>query len=236
MVEMLVIVPVVMLTVLVIVSFIVILTGNVLQSRERTRIVYDVDTSLDRIESDIRLANQFMNNLTASSPQGPGTNGASGSFQSTSSLIVEQNATTQNPLDPNRQLVYLANQPNSCANNRQFNANLKIYSIYFIQNSTLYRRSIVPQTAACDKPWQRNSCPAGFNISSSICRSEDEAIIDGVEEFNITYLTSVGSDSVAASAADAGAIDIRLKASAQIAGKKIVQSSGIRASYVNSSE
>lgn len=235
-VEMLVVVPVVMLTVMVIVGFIIVLTGNVLQSRERTRIVYDVQTSLDRVEHDIRLANQFMNSLAVNSPQGPGTNGATGTFQSASSLIVEQNATTKNPIDPTRQLIYLANQPNPCATNRQFNANLKIYTIYFLKDSTLWRRSIVPPTTACDKPWQRNSCPDGFSISTSICRAEDEALMSSVDEFTITYLVSVGSDTVAASAAEAGAIDVRLKASAEIAGKKIVQTSGIRASYVNSSD
>lgn len=233
-VEMLVIIPVVMLTVLTIVAFIVVLTGDVLQSRERTRIVYDVETSLDRIEQDVRLANQFMNSLAVNSPQGPGSGGATGTFQSSSSLLAQQNATTKNPIDPTRQLVYLANQPHPCGINSQFNANLNVYSIYFVQNSTLYRRSVVPQITACEKPWQRNSCPVGFDISSSICRSEDEALLSGIEEFNITYLNSVGNNTAAASAAEATAVDIRLKASAQVAGKKIIQTSGIRASYINS--
>lgn len=234
---MIVIVPMVMLIVMTVIGFIVVLTGDVLQSRERTRIVYDVQTSLDRIEQDIRLANEFEPSLYVASPQGPGTSGASGTFLSTTALIVEQNATTNSPIDPARELIYLADQPNACNNQKQYNVNLKTYSIYFVQNNNLIRRSVVPTAqASCDVAWQRNSCPNGFTTTATVCRALDEVLLEGVDEFDIDYLQSIGSDTLATAPDDADAVDITLRASAQVAGESISQTGNVRASYINSTE
>lgn len=227
-IEILFITPLVMLVVLTLIGFMVVMTGDALQARERTRMVYDVQSALDRLEQDVRLANNFRDALTADAPQGP--NGTTGTFFDQNALILEQNATTANPTDLKRRLVFRENEPFACEK-KEFNQILRLYVVYFVKDNTLWRRSILPDFATCDDPWQRNSCPGGFDLGTE-CRAKDEPVIHNVSNFDVNYLTSIDS-TVTTDASLATATEIQLQTQRKVAGDELSYEGTILATYIN---
>lgn len=243
-IEMLVVVPMVMLIVTIIIGFMVTLTGDALRSRERTNLVYEVHTALDRIEQDARISTGFVASRLVDSPQGPGSAGATGTFSAASTpqntLIMTQNATTKSPVDATRALVH-KNAPNGCGpgEGKEYNPTLKVTVVYLVQDNTLWRRTIVPSTGdTCDWPWQLNSCPQGFQ-SMTICRTSDEELLTGVTELRASYFdTPSAADGEASSTPnqDSMTLTVKLGASSLIAGDTISYSSSVRATRLNTAE
>ena len=241
-IEMLVVVPLAVIVIATIISLMVALVGDIAVSRERSVSSYSVQDALDRIEQDARVATTYMPTFSlVKSPQG--RNGSTGAFSTTSGdIIISQYATTANPYDASRQIVYYADQPNPCSGSYTLNRPLTVRVIYFTTgtagNQKLWRRTIVPQvsttatdtTKVCANPWQRNNCPAPVTVSAN-CDTEDELVLDNVSTFTTTYYTDTGATTTDPRAATS--LKVTLTQTEQIAGETIATSGVTRASHVN---
>lgn len=225
---MLVIAPIVILTIGTFVTTVVVLTGQVLSSRESNNMAYNIQDALNRIENDIKISNKFLavNNLdlgVLTAPQGYDNNILNFGNVSTTypnALILEQYAITNNPASSTRNLLYL-NTPNAC-NSALLTQNqpMKINVIYFVKNNTLWRRTVMPanyKTVGCDAsqptvspvvPWQQPSCEP--SRSEALCESKDVKLVDGmsnISDFEIHYFSSPDSSTEIGDAIDNNKLD-----------------------------
>jgi hypothetical protein len=187
-VELLVIAPIVILTIGAFITVIVNMTGEVLATRASGFLAYSVQDSLNRIEDDIKLSTTFLaeTNITLTSPQGYGNSTMSFTNVDVTKgnmLILNALATIGNPYQSSNGLVYLTNLPNSCTSadvnqNKPMTYNI----VYFVENSTLWRRTLMPPdytTAGCNAPWQKPSCNP--NQSGAFCVGKDIRLLDNVD-------------------------------------------------------
>ena len=226
-IELLIVVPMVILIVGVIVGYMVSMTGSALVSRERLVLSHSLRSAMERIENDVRDANKIEPTIAGiASPQG--LNNGTQSFASPASqLMLERYATTADPLNQDRQLVYMANSPNACSGNYQQNTIAVVYVIYFVKNNTLFRRTIFPPgQTTCGTIWQQNTCSLG--VSGGNCQATDEMILTNVSEFSLTYKDS--SSVVATPDKNTLSADVTLKTNGGIAGYSFSESSILMAS------
>jgi len=213
-VEMIILAPILVLVIGAFVASAVVLTGQSLSLRERNTLISDTQTALDTIESDVNTANSFLTttgSLTA--PQGsndlttPAT--ATAAFTNTTSgqpdaLILQSGVTSKGRNDPGRSLVY--NGSGTC---NPANGVLYYKSVYMLRSNILYKRTIVPTSAACLTPWQQNSCDANLvSTYSSVCKIEDEQLLDDVSGITIQYFSDSTSTTPLAASAAASADDV----------------------------
>lgn len=251
-IEVLVIAPILILTLGGFVYTLSTIVGDALVVRDTNTMIYDTQGALDRIEQDARLSTQFLTTSgTLPSPQGSDSNFAgTAAFTSSSSvtgganaLIMSTISTTANPLDPTRQGVYFANQPNPCDITQVYNTRLMTTVIYYINGGSLYRRTYVPpwtttagqSTTVCAAPWQQNSCSPGY--TSTQCQTNDAKIMDNVSSLGVAYYSSAGStsDLGASGASNATTIGATINASKTTAGQSVTNTATIRATKLNAS-
>lgn len=206
-VEMLVVAPIVILAIGGFLTVLVSLTGQVIASRAENVMTLELGDTARQIENDIRLSNGFVaeNSVTLSTSNAQGFNDDDTAFTNIAdtngqSLILEMTATTGNPSDVATEQVYLINQPNACGD-RYRNDTLTYNIVYFVKDSTLWRRTIMPDnyantsTTVCDTPWQQPSCAPTYMDAQSgpvFCQTNDVALIRGVEpeDFTVEYYGS----------------------------------------------
>jgi type II secretory pathway pseudopilin PulG len=246
-VELLVVIPIALLTIAALISLMVALIGDVLIARTRSVAVYELQNTLDRIETDTRATSTFLQSYSmVTSPQG--RDGGTAAFNAASpnyDLILSQNATTGSPTDGTRNIVYYADQPNPCSGNYQLNRPLTVRIVYFTTNNpdgtkSLWRRVIVPSwtttagqpNSVCAAPWQRDNCPEGSTISASgPCQARDEKMLSSVSSFVPTYYDTNGNVTTDAKAAMSVAIGI--SQNKKIAGETIATTSSARSTRSN---
>ena len=133
-VEVVVIAPILILTLGAFILALVSMVGDALTSRDTNMLVNDTQSSLTRIEQDVRLATGFQSTSgTLPSPQGRDLNYAGTSAfvaASNNHLIMSIPTTTLNPLDSKRAIVYYANQPNACGPQQSYNTPLSATVVY----------------------------------------------------------------------------------------------------------
>lgn len=226
-VEMLVVAPIVILMIGIFVSAIVAMTGDVLSTRSANALSYNVQDALDRIDADIKSSGAILatNDIVLTSPQG--YDNATGVFKNADAtngtmLILKTYATSNNPLNSTQNLVYISGLPNSCSSAQvSQNKPLMLNVVYFVKNSTLWRRVIAPSnyaTAGCvsgavGAPWQQPSCAPV--ISGAMCKTQDEKLVDGItnDGFVVNYYTTSSSTTPNSIAVDSSQSDsIRLAA------------------------
>lgn len=243
-VEMLVIAPIVIIVITGLVAAMVAMVGDALASSTRATSAYDMQDALDRIEQDVRTTINFMgtfNYLTA--PQGRDGSTAPFSFSSNGDVILTQQATTTNPYSDTRNLVYYADQPANCASDPTTNTTLKVRTVYFLRNGSLWRRTLVDawnkntpsdSDTVCNDPWQRDTCPAGSTMgagSTFTCNGADEELLKNVTAFTPTYYTS--GSTTTPNPLTATAVGITITTSKSVGGETITQSMTTRAQKRN---
>lgn len=232
-VEMLVIAPIVILFIGGVVAFIISLVGDTLVSSERNTMTWQIQSSLDQIESDVRLATSI-NSTSGTMPSPQGNGGGTTAFSGTSALILTQLATTKNPYDTSRSLIYLANPASACGTNAEYiNPALTIQVIYFISGGTLYRRVSypLPTAATCGSvtPWQINSCSA---IGASPCLAKDQALVPNVT-MGLEYFTGSTSTATTATPSVTTSTRVTLTVNRTIAGSNLSSSGVMSATRLN---
>lgn len=274
-VEVLVVAPIVILSIGAFIALIVTLTGNTVASRGASMMQHSLQDALDWVERDVRksVALLAVNDITLSSanPQGymsdPGPYSSTGSTVnftninkkssggSPASLVLKQFATKNQASSlAKNDIVYLANTPNACSGNFKQNTPLYTNVIYYVNNGSLWRRTLTPTNYAaaaslCNGPVQQlPSCDRG--TAHVYCKTQDTKLLDGIQQndFKVSYYNAPGSMSpnlVAGSstASDAArntalalatTVDVRLSSSKSIAGRDITKNANIRATRLNS--
>lgn len=276
-IEMIIIAPIVILTIGAFISVIVNMTGDVLAARGSNVLSYDIQDTLNRIEQDVKLSTGFLatNNISFDSVNNPqGFDGTTSNFYNVNTvdsdpstsdgniLILNELATTANPLTLGNGLIYLNNTPNSCSTNAaQVNQNtpMTMNVIYFIKSGSLWRRTAMPvdyltsgaTTAGCSKvPWQQPSCSPGY--SSTFCKTEDIKLVDvsSINDFTIQYFNGASTNTANTAAIVPGTttpaivarnsalqsattVSASLNISKNVAGRAISQTGTIRATRLD---
>lgn len=246
-VEVAIVAPILILVIMAFVATSLSMLNNALITSDRSKMTYDIQNALSTIEQDIRLSTQFLDN-SRNLNQGQGRNEnftGNEAFTSDKDLILNSLATLENPLDAERQLAYYANQPNICGDQKTNNRPFIYKSIYFVKDSTLYKRTIIPdynletgenidENTLCDKPWQRNSC---LQKDDSICQTQDMKLLDHVKSFKVEYFNSPDSttanESNDSKATNAVAVKILITTEKTVAGETLTLNRSIRATKLN---
>lgn len=244
-IEMLIISPIVILAIGGFIALMVTMVGSVLATRDQTMMLYESQDTLTRVEDDIRLSAQFLTTTGAlRSPQGSDSNftGSAAFTNSASRLVLLTLATTKNPADSTRELVYYKNQPNACTTEKVFNQVYFSQVIYFINNGSLWRRTILPPyntnatadyESVCNTPWQQNSCSPGY--VSTLCQANDIELMENVASMDIDYYATPNSttDLGPSGAPDASSVKVTVNGSKTVAGRTISVSQSTRATRLN---
>jgi type II secretory pathway pseudopilin PulG len=259
-VEMLVVAPIVILTIGAFLTVIINMTGEVLASRASTKLTYDVQDALNRVEQDVKLSSSFLaTNSVLGTNQG--YNDDSTAFVNATGsngpmLILNMVGTTGNPISTSTSYVYLKNQPNDCSAPQQ-NTPFTYNIVYFVKNNTLYRRTIMPTNyndttnTVCGTPYQQPSCSPSFmdaQASSVFCKTKDVELVKGVtpSTFFIQYFNgeSTTSANTAASSAStntaratalqsATTVSVSIDATQTSAGRDVQRSAVMRVSRLD---
>lgn len=252
-IEVMVVAPIVLLTIAAFIGIIIALTGQVLVARADNTLAVKNQSALNIIEQDIRLSRSFLstNTFTPISPQG--SNDAMLPFQNVATgaqpvLILNVMATSNEQTIRDRKPIYKANTPFACghaniAQNQIFYVNV----VYFIKDSTLWRRTLAPplyDVDSCNSSTIRQvpTC----NASSSTCKARDMELVKGVNpgDFTIQYFSSGGSTAELTGAVATGAtsaarqtvldgassVRVTLRNSDTVAGKTTSYTGALRAS------
>lgn len=192
--------PILMVTVLGLVSTLYFALRIGATSRIEANSTYDIQEALSIMEKDVSLASQFLDmsdtNITDAYP--PSSNGGKWSYLGQGStqraLLLRSYATTSNPDSNNRQPVFV-NQVGCTTDRIYYNDVVDYNTFYFILNNNLYRRrALNPSLVTCTTPYQLQSCPSletlGTPSRNPSCQSDDELILGGVSNFSLSYYGS----------------------------------------------
>lgn len=248
-IEMLVIAPIVLLVIGGFIALMVSMIGDILATRDYNTMVYNTQDSLNRIEQDVRLSALFLNTTGTTSPQQGTDNNYSGTaaFTITSNnnmLLLSIPATDKNPVDSSRQIINYANQPNPCGATQTANKLLMTKVAYFVNNGSLWRRTILPpydtnatpdNNTVCGVPWQQNSCVTGY-VNDGHCQTNDVELAKNVQSLTVQYFADPAStvDTGVAGAATATTLSATLTSLSTTAGRNATLSQSIRATKLNS--
>lgn len=234
-IEIMIIAPIVILFIGAFIALIVNLTGDSLRLREKNTAAYNVQEALNEMEANVALATSFhiaTDGLVA--PQG--RNSTSNRFTNTragepDTLIIKSAATTKNPTDPTRSLIYTGS---GACNAR--NVVYQYYTIFFVDNGSLYKRTVLPQQAACAEPWQRGSCEDSVVAANpTICKRSDDKLLENVSAVNIDYFSDASSSTPLddSEAVDANSISVNITLSKDVAGESLTYTGSSRATSLN---
>ena len=175
---------------------------DVVYQDDRVKMTTEVKQALWYMDDGIRTANSFVAAVpnTFTDPYGPhgaGTDGAEAwSYRgdsATSRVIITQSySTTVNALNTGRQAVFKNTSQFNCTTEMYYQPQLSYTSIYFVQNQTLYRRTLVDTTTALcpgNAQTQKQSCPPTIAIGSrqAPCQANDEILATKISEFSVKY-------------------------------------------------
>lgn len=242
-IEMLIIAPVVVLAIGGFIALMVTMVGSVLVTRDQTTMIYESQDALSRIEDDIRLSTKFLTTTgTLISPQGNGDS-TTAFTNTTNTLILTALATTKNPADSTRELVYYEGQPNDCGVQKVFNTVYTGTIIYYIKSGSLWRRTVLPNyntntttdaETVCATPWQQNSCSPGY-ASTTRCQTNDIELAKNMSSLTVEYYSTPSSTTNigAANAETATSIKVTAVGSKSTAGRTIATTQSTRATRLN---
>lgn len=264
-VEVMIVMPIIILVIGGLISAIIVMTGDVLANKEASYLQYSIQDALDRIEYDTKISAGFLatNNITIYDRQGYENNNSSpfenadnsNSGPNSTSLILNYYATTNNPADSTRNLVY-SKGINNCGDLKQQDPPVMLNIVYFVKNNTLWRRVIAPEnylTISCETPWQQPSC---YEVGS-FCKAKDIKLVEGITEFSISYYKPPYTDTdILTNASDATkdiiirnddlhsnqntAIKVKISATGKTAGRSYSESETVQAispnNYFSSNE
>lgn len=187
---------------LIITSFVLVLDKTLADARHSAlQANYDGDSAFaaDWLEHDIRLAAQFNTDISSqfSDPYEPGGGwDYSGSGSNDRVLILSLPATTVRDGSDSRDIVHEDSGTYNCTTELVYNPILTYRAVYFVDNGTLYKRTLTDTTTAtCNSQVQKQSCPAA-DIGSwpTICEARDEVLVTDVSQFSVNYYPAHDTD------------------------------------------
>ncbi len=205
-VELGVVVPMLIATVLTLIATLFFALGMGIKSKVEVESSTDISIALNTIENDVLYTTSFLTTIDNGvfDPYKPNpTWEYKGSGPTRRNLILRTYATHGHPEDPDRSPVFI-NQYGCAANLLYYNISATYNVVYFVKNNNLYRRKLMdPSLIVCNTPNQKLSCPSledlGTASRSYMCKANDELLVRGVEEFSVDYYDSAGDSAPNAS-------------------------------------
>ena len=193
-VEVGIIIPIVLVVIGAFILTIINFTTQALDARKDNAVAVEAQNALNRMADDVAGSIKFLatNDFTVASPQGVGNNTVK--FTATSqALILQTPLTASNPRTASASVdnfVYKPNSPLACSDPNVANNTLSTYNIvYFVQGSTIARRSMMPtdwngNSYACNGAniWQKPTCAPGQ--SGANCSGGNDEIVSGKFQLN----------------------------------------------------
>ena len=107
-------------------------------------------------------------------------------------LMTQNYSTTVNALSNGRQPVFVNTPDFNCTTDMYYQPQLKYLTIYFVKDSTLYRRILTDKTTALcagNTQIQKQTCPPSIADASrdSSCEAYDEVLVNNVSSFSVNY-------------------------------------------------
>lgn len=191
-VEVLVVTPFLMLAVLAILAYMFNAFLDMTARSAKLELESNAQIALFTIRDDIMFTNYFAGTVQpdASDPNKPGGWNAIAD----NALILSEVAYTANRQNTSRELVYQKDNPSPCSS---ISDGLNPFStntlIYFVQDGTLYMRSVIPdQSNNCSATYRNQTCPA--SVASPTCPA-DSVLARDVKDFSIVYYSRFVDDS-----------------------------------------
>lgn len=208
-VELLVIAPVLMVTIIIMMTFLFDQFGQLTQEGSRLRLVTESQLVTLSMQDDVFFASAFMSSLNPGlvdvhEPSGGWTNDTD-----PQTLIVSVPALTGSNRDPDRQPVYVDTE--GCeAEVLETNAPLLNNVIYFAEGTNLYKRTVsAPEgVATCGTSYDKQTCPEAS--ATEECRM-DVLLTDKLNKFEITYYDSDNTEVSDPEVAKRIKVDVELK-------------------------
>lgn len=215
-IEVLVIAPVVLVTIVIALSFLFSLYGQLIQQGAKLNLQSDAQTILFGLQDDLSFATEFSATKDTSLTDAYAPPGGWTYNSNPKTLIVLSPATTANHRNPNRLPVYI-NQlgctPSVSLETMQENPLAYNNIIYFVNGTNLYKRILSPPTTTntCGTSYLKQTCPAAN--ATATCQ-KDILLSNNLSSFSITYYDSTNAVVTNPSAADKVKIDIELSVQA----------------------
>lgn len=258
-VEVAVVVPMIIMIIVGILALLITLVrSNVVQST-RNALVNDTRLTMSSLEKDVTASSQFfastLPSLTYKDYNEPGlsgtykTNGTLASGASSTNLntlfiqsynqIVDPQDTTGTKVIP----AFKGTPPCSGSIVSQPTNIIPTAVLYFVNNGTLYRRTIIDKTnpTPCGALLIKQACPTGTDSNVPACTSKDVALLNNVSQFKVDYYLNA-SDSAIMNAYvaspsptidQAKAIGVSITTSTTASGTNVSHSSSLRMTRTN---
>ncbi|HEX6461881.1 MAG TPA: type II secretion system protein [Candidatus Saccharimonadales bacterium] len=192
-VEVGIVVPMALLVLGVIFSYLITTYLEGLQQTTQLAVMDDANAAVNRMNDDLMVASGFQSRTSSYlndvyAPSG-GWNANTGTPTSPV-LVVRALATTAPSKNAAKKVVRLQQRP-CTIDNEIINPILYYNIIYFVSGGNLYKRTIASNTdssglTACDTPvQQKQTCPAGQ--SNAACNGTDILVASDVSDFHVTY-------------------------------------------------
>lgn len=207
-IEVLIISPVVMLTIVITMSYLFNLYGQLTQQGSLINLNVEAQNITFSMQDDIFYANSFNTGLNDGLIDSHQPSGGWAHNTTPATLIISTPAQTENRRDENREPVFIDTM--GCTTNLLENAPLYNNVIYFASGTNLYKRTITaPATmATCGTSFFKQTCPPGQTTATC---TEDRLMTDKLNGFTVTYYDSSNAVTTTPEVATKVKVDLQLK-------------------------
>ena len=208
-IEVLVVAPLMMMTIIIMMTYLFNLFGQLTQEGASLRLTTDAQLITLALQDDIYFANAFVSTINSGLAD---TYDPSGGWQyntSPETLIISTPALTKNNRDPDRQPVYINTEgcePGNISNNSFLYNNI----VVFVSGTNLYKRTLTAPNniSTCGTSYDKQTCPE--DQSSTTC-PKDILLSDKLNSFQISYFDANNTEVAVPEQAQLIKIDVQLK-------------------------
>jgi hypothetical protein len=209
-VELLVIAPILMVTIVYMMSFLFSQYGQLTQQGSQLDLQAEAQNITFSLQDDIFFTSSFVSTMNSNLEDSYKPSGGWQSNTTPPTLILSLPALTKNRRDANRRPVYINTQ--GCTPQATLEENDVLYNniIVFVSGSNLYKRTISAPatTSTCETSFEKQSCPSAN--ATSACPA-DKLLTDKLNTFSVTYYTADNTETASPESADKVKIDLQLK-------------------------
>jgi competence protein ComGC len=207
--EILIMSPIVMLTIVIIISYLFNQYGQLIQQGSQLNLNVEAQNITFSMQDDLFFANAYTSGINSGLVDAYQPTGGWKAASTPQTLIVSVPAETANHRSASRQPVYI-NTLGCEASVLTDNSPLYNNVIYFVSGTNLYKRYITaPSTMnTCGTSYQKQTCPSS-NATSS-CPA-DRLLSDKLSSFTVTYYDTSNTVTTTPELAEKVKIDVQLK-------------------------
>jgi len=208
--EILVMAPVLMITIVFLMSFLFNQYGQLTQQGAQISLQLEAQNISFSAQDDVFFAQAFVSSMNDNLEDTYAPSGGWSYNTTPQTFIISSPALTKNHRDANREPVYI--DTNGCSPQEALESNSVLYNniIYFVSGTNLYKRIITAPASmpTCGTSFQSQTCPAAQ--SSSSC-PPDRLLTDKLNSFTVTYYDTDNAVVSVPEAAEKVKIDFQLK-------------------------